>query len=391
LYFLVSDVSTIPPHSSFAVLFIGAASVLILFHRRFKFVDNTPIRRTSGRPSDADDGARPLFLSRLLRRLEKALDTFVSVFVILAIVLIVMEFSYFGVSVIARDSIAAMHAGTGMSGTALLTIVIVALLYPIADVATWQRLAALAKDTVSETDLRSATVARIFNSLAAEVMLLLLLMCSFGAVAVVATETLADRDVLQTFIRRLSLEESLPASFAISLLLVGIFALALSAMSSMLSASLWVLRYDLLPTLWPMLSPEQISDESIARRRIILVECGFCVGAILLVVVADTLFGMSFTGTTFLAVLCACFCAQLSFIYLMLESLALTGRRMGAVSASWAVLIVGVAAASGIAAVIVYLATGAEAWLWAAVPACLGSGLTLFAVARLCRGQRAGG
>ena len=329
----------------------------------------------------------------MLRRLEKALDTFVSVFVILAIALIVMEFSSFGVSVIARDSIAALQAGTGISSTALLTIVIVALLYPVADVVTWQRLAALAKDTASESDLRSATVARIFNSLAAEVMLLLLLMCMFGAVAVVATETPADREVLQTFIRQLTLEESFPASLAISLLLVGIFAMALSATSSMLSASLWVLRYDLLPALWPMLSPEQIrpGEEAIARRRTILVGCGFCVGAILLVVVADTLFGMSFTSSTFLAVLFACVCAQLSFISLMLASLTLTGRYMGAVSAPWALLIVGVAAASGIAAVIVYLATGAEPWLWAAVPACLGSGFVLFAVARLCREQPAGG
>ena len=61
LYFLVSEVSTMPPHGSFAVLFIGAASVLILLYRRFKYVDNTPIRRTNGRTSDADDGARPLF------------------------------------------------------------------------------------------------------------------------------------------------------------------------------------------------------------------------------------------------------------------------------------------------------------------------------------------
>jgi len=45
----------------------------------------------------------------------------------------------------------------------------------------------------------------------------------------------------------------------------------------------------------------------------------------------------------------------------------------------------GVAAASGIAAVIVYLTSGAQPWLWAAVPACLASGLVLFAVARLCR------
>jgi hypothetical protein len=60
------------------------------------------------------------------------------------------------------------------------------------------------------------------------------------------------------------------------------------------------------------------------------------------------------------------------------------------VSAPWALVIVGVAAASGIAAVIVYVATGAEPWLWAAVPARLGSGFVLFAVARLSRGQPAG-
>jgi hypothetical protein len=389
LYFLVSDVSTLPPHGSFAVLLIGAACVLILLYRRFKFVDNTPIRKSNGRSGDADDGEHPSWLFRLLRRLEKAIDTFVSVFVILVVVLVAMEFSAFGVAGMARDSIAALRAGPGIPGMALLTIVAVSLLYPIVDGSTWQRLAALAKDTGSQPDLRSATIARIFNLLAPEIMLLLLLMCAFGAVAVVATETPADRDVLQTFIRQLTSEESLPASLAISLLVLGILTMALSAASSMLSASLWVLRYDLLPALWPMLSPEQTrpADEAIARRRTILVGCGLCIGAIFLVVVADALFGMSFTPSTFFAVLCACFCAQLSFISLVLTSLGLTGRCMGAVSAPWALLIIGVAAASGIAAVIVFLATGAEPWLWAAVPACLGSGLMLFAVARSAGGS----
>jgi hypothetical protein len=386
LYFLVSDVSTMPPHGSFAVLLIGAACVLILLYRRFKFVDNTPISRPNGRIGDANSGERPSLLSRLLRRLEKSIDTFVSVFVILVIVLVGMEFSAFGIAGMARDSIAALRAGSGTPGMALLTIIAVSLLYPIVDVATWQRLAALSKYTGSQPDLRSAIIARIFNLLAPEVMLLLLLMCAFGAVAVVATETPADRDVLQTFIRQLSLEESLPASLAMSLLVLGIFTMALSAASSMLSASLWVLRYDLLPALWPMLSPEQIrpADEAIARRRTILVGCGLCVGAIFLVVVADALFGMSFTASTFFAVLCGCFCAQLSFISLVLTSLGLTGRYMGAVSAPWALLIIGVAAASGIATVTVYLTSGAEPWLWAAVPACVGSGLMLFAIAQLC-------
>ena len=154
-------------------------------------------------------------------------------------------------------------------------------------------------------------------------MLLLLLMCMFGAIAAMATETPADRDVLQIFIRQLALDDSLPASLAISLLLVGMFAMALSAMSSMFSASLWVLRYDMLPALWPVLAPERIKpgDETIARRRTILVVCGLCVAAILLVAVADTLFGMRFTSSTFLAVLFACWCAQLSFVPLILASI----------------------------------------------------------------------
>jgi hypothetical protein len=53
LYFVVSDVSTMPPHGSFAVLLIGAACVLILLYRRFKFVDNTPIGRPNRRVRDA--------------------------------------------------------------------------------------------------------------------------------------------------------------------------------------------------------------------------------------------------------------------------------------------------------------------------------------------------
>ena len=389
LYFIVSDVSTMPPHGSFAVLLIGAACVLILVYRRFKFVDNTPIGRSNRDIGDATHSERPSLLSRLLRKLEKSIDTFVSVFVILVIVLVGMELSAFGVADMAHDSFAAWWAGSGTPRMALLTIIAVSLLYPIVDVVTWQRLAALSKDTGSHSSLRSAVIARIFNLLAPEAMLLLLLMCALGAIAIVPTETSADREVLQTFIRQLSLEESPPASLAVSLLLLGILTMALSAASSMLSASLWVLRYDLLPTFWPMLALEQITpaDEAIARRRTILIGCALCAGAILVVAVADALFGISFNSSTFLAALCACFCAQLSLISLVLPSLGLTGRCMGAVSAPWALLIVSVAAGAGIAAVIVYLRTAAEPWLWAAVPACVGSGLILFSIARLCSGQ----
>ena len=76
------------------------------------------------------------------------------------------------------------------------------------------------------------------------------------------------------------------------------------------------------------------------------------------------------------------------FITLQVKLAALPGRarsERGATAVEYALML------AGIAAVIVYLAAGAEPWLWAAVPACVASGLVLFAVAWLCRGQPAGG
>ena len=54
----------------------------------------------------------------------------------------------------------------------------------------------------------------------------------------------------------------------------------------------------------------------------------------------------------------------------------------GIVNAGWALAIVAVSAAIGIGAVTVHLVTGSEPWLWAAVPASLGAGFLLFAIAR---------
>jgi peptidoglycan/LPS O-acetylase OafA/YrhL len=52
------------------------------------------------------------------------------------------------------------------------------------------------------------------------------------------------------------------------------------------------------------------------------------------------------------------------------------------VSARWALVILGVSAVIGLLAVMIYVATRNESWLWAAVPACLGSGFLLFVMAR---------
>jgi hypothetical protein len=389
LYFLVSDVSAMPPHGNLAVLLVAAACVVIPYCRRLKYVDNTPIGSTSRRDVAPAADARPPAASRLLRTLEKTLNILISVLIVLVLVLIAMEWFSVGLPGMAREGLAALQTGTRMSAASVLTIAVVPLLTPIVDVAIWQRLAVIAKETASDPALRSATLARVFRSLAAEMVLLLLMMCMLGAIAVIAAETPAGRDALQAFIGVMAGEESAPGRLAAGFLLVFMFSLALPAMSSMLSASLWVLRYDMLPVLWPALPAERIrsEDERIARRRAILMGCGLCLAAFLLVLAVDSLLGMVLTTGTFLAVLLACWCAQIPFFPLLVAPL-VQRSGSGTVSACWALLVVAVAATVGIAAVIAFLATGAEPWLWAAVPACLGSGLVLFAVAWLGRGHR---
>jgi hypothetical protein len=176
--------------------------------------------------------------------------------------------------------------------------------------------------------------------------------------------------------------------------LVGMFAMVLAAMSSMLSAMLWVVRYDVVPAVWPDLACQgrDARDESTARRRTLLIGIGLCVLTILLACIANAFLGIGFTSSNFLIVLIACCCAQLSFAPLLLPAIfgapAAEGTQRGALSDPWALIILGVGAAIGIAMLAAYGATKAEPWLWAAIPACLASGTVLLLLARLSRGSR---
>src|ERR1044072_8080680 len=80
----------------------------------------------------------------------------------------------------------------------------------------------------------------------------------------------------------------------------------------------------------------------------------------------------------------AFYCAQLAPVPLILGPVIARARGgYGIVNARWALAIVAISAAIGIGAVAVHLATGSEPWLWVAVPATLGAGFLLFAIARL--------
>src|SRR5262249_60234829 len=97
---------------------------------------------------------------------------------------------------------------------------------------------------------------------------------------------------------------------------------------------------------------------------------------------------ISYTSREFLGLLFALCCAQLSFAPLLLGPL--IGRRsarVATVSSGWALVILAGGTAVGLIAVALYASTGREPWLWAAVPACLASGLVLFMLAQLLAGE----
>jgi hypothetical protein len=193
------------------------------------------------------------------------------------------------------------------------------------------------------------------------------------------TDAPAGRDALLTFMDWLVAEQGGPADVVLSFFLVGLFVMALSAMSSMLSAMLWVMRYDVLPAL--------SRDPPSRPARAVVAGAGMCVLAILLVYAAAELLGVKFTSSSFLVLLVGCCCAQLALAPLLMRDLLTAGRSTTpkGLSAPWSLGAILAAAGTGIIALVLYGGTGSEAWLWAALPLTIGTGIAVLLIARFVR------
>src|SRR5689334_491855 len=83
LYFIVSDASPTAPQAKFAIGFVAAAGALIMLYRRSKYVDTAQIETSlQAESARGSSGA-----SRLLSRLEKILNPFISAIVVFVVVL----------------------------------------------------------------------------------------------------------------------------------------------------------------------------------------------------------------------------------------------------------------------------------------------------------------
>src|SRR5262249_19373587 len=382
------------PHSTFAMVFVAACCAVMPFYRRSVYVDTSPIRTAN---SNTDRPAREALGARVFRRFEKILNACISVCAAWVIVLVAMQLYSDGLPAIARASAAALQTGTRLSGMGLVALLLLPLFHPVVDMTNWQRLAAFEKDARDiEPSQQPAIFRGILRIYAIETPLMSLFMCMFGVIAVVAMATPSGADAIEAFIRELAAEDNAMASAALALLLVSVFAIALSTMSSLFSASLCTVRYDMLPAFWPeRASAAAEAGEGTTQvgegttRRLVMAGGGLYLVAIVAgFLIADAYLEISFASGEFLALLFAFYCAQLAFVPLVLGPvMSRTGAGFATVSARWALVILGVSAVMGLLAVTIYVAPRNESWLWAAVPACLGSGLVLFVMARRWPGK----
>ena len=387
LYLLISALRPMSPHSTFAMVFVAACCAVMPFYRRSVYVDTSPIRTAN---SNTDRPAREPLGARVFRRFEKILNACISVCAAWVIVLVAMQLYSDGLPAIARASAAALQTGTRLSGMGLVALLLLPLFHPVVDMTNWQRLAAFEKDARDiEPNQRPAIFRGILRIYAIETPLMSLFMCMFGVIAVVAMATPSGADAIEAFIRELAAEDNAMASAALALLLVSVFAIALSTMSSLFSASLCTVRYDVLPAFWPERASAPAQAGEGATRRLVMAGGGLYLVAIVAgFLIADAYLQISFASSEFLALLFAFYCALLAFVPLVLGPvMSRTSAGFATVSARWALVILGVSAVMGLLAVTIYVATRNESWLWAAVPACLGSGFVLFVMARRWPGK----
>jgi hypothetical protein len=381
LYMLISSAGQMPPQATFAVTVLAACCAIVLIYRRSRFIDTSLIGSpVSGETTDIER------LIRLFRKFARIVHELIVVLAATTLVIALIGLYAQGVTALITESVSALRAKTQTSISGLLALVLLPIFYPIIDTTNWLRITALEIDPDSgrvDTARTPETFARVLAMYAGASALLWLLMCMFGTIAVLATNTPGGTDVLRSFIVQLVSQQNDLADVASWLLLVSVIAMAVLTSSAMFSSILATIRYDIIPAVWSSLAPEraQPSNEALARRRSIIAGSSLCVVMLIALFVLNDNPALSFANGRFLNLQLVCLCAQLAFGPLVLGPL-ISGNS-AAISPAWAIAVIGAGVAAGLGVIIVSLQPEHTAWLWSAIPACLGSGLSLYAVARL--------
>lgn len=382
LYMLISSAAHMPPRGTFAVAILAACCAVVLIYRRSRYIDTSPI----GRPVAGDGAHNGSFWARLYRRFSRATNEIIAVLVATTLVIALIGLYAQGFPDVITQSVAALQAETPMSISGLMALVLLPILSPIVDTTNWLRIAALWTDPGMAGRVGAArtpeALVRVLGMNAGVSSIVWLLICTFGTIAVLATGTPGGgSSVLPSFVMRLASQENDVAVVASLMLLASMIALAVLTMSAMFSATLAAIRYDIFPAVWPSLAPEAPStDQALAEKRAVFAGGGLCF-AMLVTLIFLFDYPDDFISERFLSLQFACLCVQLAFSPLVLGPLILGSR--AAISPAWAIAVLAAGVAAGEGGVIFGLQPDHKGWLWAAVPACLGSGSSAYAVALL--------
>jgi hypothetical protein len=371
LYMLISSAVRMPPRGTFAVTVLAACCAVVLIYRRSRYIDTSPIGRpVSGEGADIEPRG-----ARLFRRFSRVTNELIALAVAITLGVAVIDLYAQGFAAVVTESVAALLAATSAPISVFMALILLPIFYPIVDTTNWLRIAALPTDDGQTPE----AFARVLGMYAGASALLWLMICMFGTIAVLATGMPDGADILQSFVVWLASQQNGVADAASWLLLVSLIAMAVVTMSAMFSATLATIRYDMIPAVSPSLAPP--SDQARARRHAISAASGLCVAMLIILLLLNDYLDPSFASARFLNLQLACLCAQLAFAPLVVGPMILGNA--GVVSPAWATAVLGAGVAAGQGIVIVSLQPEYKAWLWAAIPACLGVGWSLYAVALL--------
>jgi hypothetical protein len=380
LYLQLSELGTVPARGRLAIALIAIVCTIMLVYRRVRYVDTNSIRYEVSAAVVGVREREPLPL-RLVSRFGKILNVFIVSFIALVMGFSAVELYAAGIPIIADDALTLL-ANAHVSGTALIVLILWPLFHPIVDVVNWQRLAAFEKERGWRyfwEDQWTSDFRRFCATYAAEVPLVVFLICLFGTIAGLNLVTSERANVVEDLIVQLVAQDNFVATIVVALFLFSLFAIAVSTMSSLLVANLCTIQYDIVPMLRPKPKFMRMGGR---QGTMIVAGTGVVLVVFAIFCLTHAHYGITLSSNSFLALVLGFSCLQISFMPLVLGPL-IGGSGGGTVNPGWAIAVMGAGAVIGSSTVAAYLATGYDPWLWAAVPGCLGSSTLLFITAGL--------
>jgi hypothetical protein len=387
LFFVMPTAARNSGPVALASLALSLIVITIVLYRKGRFLDTTLIPL-----NDTDEKARQsrgdLAGVKVFRTFERALNVAI-IFAAAALVwYAVSSVAAIGLGQSLAKATEALSQPTKFSLWGYVALILLPLFYQAADITNWQRIASQVKNQESANALNpdDSLFRRVFLIYSVESPLIWIFMCLFGGLAVSALGVPTGDTAFPDLVTKI-LQAGTRAETGMAILLItAVFAIGLSTMNSVFSATLLAVRDDLLPAIYRPAAaetPDPLQEQEFIRKTAVvgvvfytIIVSGFYV--------ADGVLKIKFGSDQFLAILFAFYCAQLAFVPLILGPL-WKGKDglYGTLTPPWALVVLATGAFAGVVSQVVFLSTGNDAWLWGAVPLCLVVSWSTFAFSRL--------